>query len=83
MYSEENAGYTLCYQILLEDISGQVKLNKLLYPHSPKGEGGILFYLCPSFRPFKIFFITFFSVAVDGRNLICGHKHHIGVPYCG
>ena len=22
-----------------------------LYPHSPKGEGGILFYLCPSFRP--------------------------------
>ena len=27
--------------------------NKLifLYPRSPKGEGGILFYLCPSFRP--------------------------------
>ena len=22
-----------------------------LYPHSPKGEGGILFYLCPSVRP--------------------------------
>jgi hypothetical protein len=23
----------------------------LLYPRSPKGEGGILFYLCPSVRP--------------------------------
>ena len=23
----------------------------LLYPRSPKREGGILFYLCPSFRP--------------------------------
>ena len=22
-----------------------------LYPHSPEGEGGILFYLCPSVRP--------------------------------
>ena len=36
----------------------------LLYPRSPKGEGGILFYLCssvlPSFRPSKIFFVAFF-----------------------
>jgi hypothetical protein len=28
-----------------------VKLLFLLYPRSPKGEGGILFYLCPSIRP--------------------------------
>ena len=55
----------------------------LLYPCSPKGEGGILFYLCPSFRPSKIFFVTLFSVTVDGRNLIFGHKRHIGIPYCG
>ena len=54
-----------------------------LYPHSPKGEGGILFYLCPSFHPSKIFFVAIFSVTVDGRNLIFGHKHHIGIPYCG
>ena len=57
------------------------------YTRSLKGEGGILFYLCPSvrpsFRPSKIFFVTFFSVTVDGRNLIFGHKHHIGIPYCG
>ena len=50
-----------------------------LYPRSPKGEGGILFYLCLS----KIFFVAFFSVTVDGRNLIFGHKHHIGIAYCG
>jgi hypothetical protein len=36
-----------------------------------------------SFRPSKIFFIAFFSVTVDGRNLIFGHNHHIGIPYCG
>ena len=50
-----------------------------LYPRSPKGERGILFYLCPS----KIFFVKFFSVAVDGRNVIFGHKRHICIPYCG
>ena len=36
-----------------------------------------------SFRPSKIFFVALFSVTVDGRNLIFGHKHHIGIPYCG
>ena len=54
-------------------------LIEFLYPRSTKGEGGILFYLCPS----KIFFGAFFSVTIDGRNLIFGHKHHIGIPYCG
>jgi hypothetical protein len=42
-----------------------------------------MFYLCPSVRPSKIFFVTFFSATVDGRNLIFGHKRHIGIPYCG
>ena len=66
-------------------------IGLFLYPRSPKEEGGILFYLCPSvcpsfrpsFRPSKIFFVAFFSVTVDGRNLIFGHKYHIGIPYCG
>ena len=39
----------------------------------------ILSVLCPS----KIFFVTFFSATIDGRNLIFGHKLHIGMPYCG
>jgi hypothetical protein len=60
-------------------------LYEFLYPRyrSPKGEGGegILFYLCPSVQ--DIFFVAFFSVTIDGRNLIFGHKHHIGIPYCG
>ena len=29
------------------------------------------------------FFVTFFSAIIDGRNLIFGHKLHIGMPYCG
>ena len=56
-------------------------LSFFLYPTSP--EGGILSYLCPSFRPSKIFFVTFFSATIDGRNFIFGHKLHIGMPYCG
>jgi hypothetical protein len=27
------------------------------------------------------FFVTFFSVTIDGRDLIFGHKLHIGTPY--
>ena len=29
------------------------------------------------------FFVTFFSATIDGRNLIFGHKLHIGTPYHG
>ena len=29
------------------------------------------------------FFVTFFSATIDGRNLIFGHKLHIGSPYHG
>ena len=29
------------------------------------------------------FFVTFFSATIDGRNLIFGHKRHIGTPYRG
>ena len=31
----------------------------------------------------KIFFVAFFSATIDGRNLIFGHKRHIGMSYCG
>jgi hypothetical protein len=34
-------------------------------------------------RMLEIFFVAFFSATVDGRNLIFGHKLHIGMPYCG
>ena len=29
------------------------------------------------------FFVTFFSATIDGKNLIFGHKLHIGTPYRG
>ena len=61
-------------------------MSHLLYPCYPKGEGGytvLPLSICPSFRPSKIFFVALFSVTVDGRNLIFGHKRHIGNPYCG
>ena len=29
------------------------------------------------------FFVTFFSANIDDRDLIFGHKLHIGMPYCG
>ena len=29
------------------------------------------------------FLVTFFSATIDGRNLIFGHKLHIGTPYRG
>ena len=41
--------------------------------------GGIY---CPSVRP-KIFYVSFLSATIDGRNLIFGHKLHIGIPYRG
>jgi hypothetical protein len=44
------------------------------------GRGG---YCFTSVRPSKIFFVAFFSLTVDGRNLIFGHKRHICIPYCG
>ena len=43
-------------------------------------------YCFTSVRPsvhLKIFFVAFFSATIDGRNLIFGHKLHIGMPYCG
>ena len=54
----------------------------VVIPPLPEGGGGYT-VLPLSVRPSKIFFVAFFSVTVDGRNLIFGHKHHIGIPYCG
>jgi len=51
-------------------------------PPLPEGEVGytvLPLSVCLS----KIFFGTFFSITVGGRNLIFGHKRHIGIPYCG
>jgi hypothetical protein len=47
-------------------------------------EGGGYTVLPLSVRPSgKIVFVTFSSATIDGRNLIFGHKLHIGMPYRG
>ena len=54
----------------------------VIIPPLPEGGGGytvLPLFVCPS----KIFFVAFFSVTVDGRNLIFGHKLHIDTPYRG
>jgi hypothetical protein len=58
----------------------------LVIPLLPEGGGGytvLPLSICPSFRPSKIFFVAFFLATIDGRNLILGHKLHIGTPYRG
>ena len=79
----------LCFQLFVEG------LMFCLYCYTPaprRGRGVCCFTsvhlffrpsVLPSFCPSKIFFVAFFSVTVDGRNLIFGHKRHIGIPYCG
>jgi hypothetical protein len=90
--------HTVCcvlyvYFVLLQCMLFSVFISVFLYilfcyfalfiiPLLPEG-GGEYTVLPLSFRPSKIFFVTFFSVTVDGRNLIFGHKQHIGIPYCG
>ena len=56
----------------------------LIIHRLPEGGGGYT-VLPLSIRPSKIFFGTFFSATIDGRNLIFGHKLHIGIrmPYRG
>jgi hypothetical protein len=54
----------------------------IIIPPLPGGGGRytvLPLSVCLSFRPSKIFF----SATIDGRNLIFGHKLHIGMPYCG
>jgi hypothetical protein len=50
----------------------------------PLPEGGEGYTVLPlSVSPSKIFFVTFFSATIEGKNLIFGHKLHIGMPYRG
>jgi hypothetical protein len=57
--------------------------EKCAYFYTPAPRRGRGVYCFTSVRPSKIFLVAFFSVTVDGRNLIFGHKRHTGIPYCG
>ena len=41
------------------------------------------FYIHLTYICICTFFVAFFSATIDDRNLIFGHKLHIGMPYCG
>jgi hypothetical protein len=72
---------SFCHHLNPED-----QRTAFIIPPLPEGGGGyavLPLFVCPSVRPSKIFFVTFFSVTVDGRNLIFGQMCHIGIPYCG
>ena len=53
------------------------------YTPAPRRGRGVWYTVFTSLRPSKIFFVAFFSVTVDGRNLIFGHNRYIGIPYVG
>ena len=57
------------------------KLSSIIIP--PLHRRGDYTVLPLSVRPSKIFFVTFFSATIDGRNVIFGHKLHISAPYRG
>jgi hypothetical protein len=58
-------------------VSHLLPILDLIIPPFP--EGGEGYTVSPlSVSPSKIFFVTFFSETIDGRNLIFGHKLHIG-----
>jgi hypothetical protein len=53
--------------------------KSIYYTPAPRRGRGVYCFTCPS----NIFFVAFFSVTIDGRNLIFGHKRHKCIPYCG
>ena len=83
--------------MLIQCLIGKYKQNKHIVgkysiyytPASRRGRGVYCFtsvrlLVRPSvLPPSNIFFVAFYSVTIDGRNLILGHKYHIGIPYRG
>ena len=72
------SGFLLEYSIIWSTsykIHNHQRKPCLLYFRSIRGA----VYCFTSVRPYQIFF----SATIDGRNLLFGHKLHIGMPYCG
>jgi hypothetical protein len=78
-----------CDEKYLGRTEGQTDRGKTVYPPPPSRSGGIIICtvcrLCWFLYTLNIhcicsFFIAIFSATIDGRNLIFGHKLHIGTP---
>ena len=55
----------------------------IIIPLLPEGGGGYTVLPLSVLPSVQDIFVAFFSVTVDGRNRIFGHKRHIGIPYRG
>ena len=79
----------LCYdhnQIIIPPLPEGGGGILFLYPRSPGGMGYAVFIppLPKGGGGYTVLplSVAFFSATIDGRNLIFGHKLHIGMPYC-
>ena len=75
----------IIFSIRVSSLRSKYRMDTIYYTPAPRRGRGVYCFTSVrlSFRPSKIFFVAFFSVTVGGRNLIFGHKHHIGIPYRG
>jgi hypothetical protein len=69
IWAQASYRYTISWEAFL-DPSDSYLLFADFYTH--------LTYIC-----ICTFFVAFFSATIDDRNLIFGHKLHIGISYCG
>jgi hypothetical protein len=80
---KENRSVKILLSFLKQKSLTKMVFILLYFFYTPAPRRGRGVYCFTSVRPSKIFFVAFLSVTVDGRNLIFGHKLHIGMPYCG
>ena len=71
-----------CFTSVRLSVLPPVRLS-VLPPARPSFRQSVRQSVRSCFRPSKIFFVALFSVTVDDRNLIYGHKRYICIPYCG
>ena len=80
-FSVKCASCVIGYKLVRSCMTILVIKMIISYFYTPAPRRGRVVYCFTSVRP-KIFFVTFFSATIDGRNLIFGHKLYIGMPYC-
>ena len=72
IWSQASYRYPISWEAFLEPSDSYFRFADFVdfYTH--------LTYIC-----ICTFFVAFFYTTIDDRNLIFGHKPHIGMPYCG
>jgi hypothetical protein len=71
IWSQALYRYPISWEAFLDPSDSYFLFADLIFIHIEH-----TFCICP-------FLVTFFSATIDGRNLIFGHKLHIGTPYHG